>query len=161
MKKILFCPQCGSSLTTVTIEGKERPACPSAQCGYIHWDNPVPIVAALIEHEGSILLARNASWPEKIFSVITGFLESGEEPGEAVLRELKEELGLTGIVAGLIGLYNYAAMNQLIIAYHVKAEGEINLNGEIAETKHIPVEKLRPWNYGTGLAVRDWLEGRK
>jgi hypothetical protein len=22
-------------------------------------------------------------------------------------------------------------------------------------------EKLRPWDFGTGLALRDWLEGRR
>jgi len=26
--------------------------------------------------------------------------------------------------------------------------------------KRVPPEKLRPWSFGTGLAVRDWLAAR-
>ena len=48
-------------------------------------------------------------------------------------------------------------MNQVIIAYHVGAHGEIKTNEEIAGVKAVPPDKLRPWPLGTGLAVRDWL----
>ncbi len=51
-------------------------------------------------------------------------------------------------------------MNQLIIAYEVNAEGNIELGEELEEYKLVPVEKLRPWPFGTGLAVKDWLESR-
>ncbi|MDQ5914526.1 MAG: diphosphatase, partial [Pseudomonadota bacterium] len=47
--------------------------------------------------------------------------------------------------------------NEIIIAYHVQADGEVVLNEELAEFRLIPPEKLRPWDFGTGLAVRDWL----
>jgi NADH pyrophosphatase NudC (nudix superfamily) len=36
---------------------------------------------------------------------ITGFLEKGETPENGVLREVTEELGLTGSSAELIGVY--------------------------------------------------------
>jgi hypothetical protein len=38
--------------------------------------------------------------------------------------------------------------------------GEIVLNEELAEFRLIAPEKLRPWDFGTGLAVRDWLARR-
>ena len=40
------------------------------------------------------------------------------------------------------------------------ASGEIALNEELAEFRLIAPEKLRPWDFGTGLAVRDWLARR-
>jgi len=56
-------------------------------------------------------------------------------------------------------VYDFVRANQVIIAYHVKAKGEITPNPEeIAEYKRVPLKKLRPWNFGTGLAVRDFLE---
>ena len=55
-------------------------ACPDTSCGYVHWDNPLPVVAAIVEYEGRILLARNAAWQEGMFALITGFLENGETP---------------------------------------------------------------------------------
>ncbi len=73
-----YCPICASTLI-LKIEGeRERVACPSGH--WTHWDNPLPVVAALVEVEGRILLARNAAWPEKTFALITGFMERGETP---------------------------------------------------------------------------------
>ena len=31
---------------------------------------------------------------------------------------------------------------------------------EIADAKWIEVDRVEPWNAGTGLALRDWLESR-
>ena len=50
--------------------------------------------------------------------------------------------------------------NELIIAYHVPASGEVRLNEELADYRRIAPEKLRPWDFGTGLALRDWLKTR-
>ncbi|HEX4896439.1 MAG TPA: ADP-ribose pyrophosphatase, partial [Solimonas sp.] len=51
-------------------------------------------------------------------------------------------------------------MNQLIIAYHVLAEGEVRLGEELAEYKHVDFDKARYWPTATGLALRDFLRGR-
>jgi NADH pyrophosphatase NudC (nudix superfamily) len=134
--------------------------CPDAACGYVHWDNPVPIVAALVELDGRIVLARNVAWPEKSFGLVTGFLERDEAPESAVAREVAEELGLATISADLIGLYPFPRMNQLIIAYHVVASGDIVLNEELAEIRMVAPDRVKPWDFGTGLAVRDWLAAR-
>jgi NAD+ diphosphatase len=40
-----------------------------------------------------------------IFSLVTGYLENGESPQEAVIREVSEELGLTGNIKRHIGNY--------------------------------------------------------
>jgi hypothetical protein len=48
-------------------------------------------------------------------------------------------------------------MNQLIIAYHVCAGGVIHLGEELRSYKLVPRRALKPWPFGTGLAVRDWL----
>ena len=155
-----YCPQCGTALGFAEQGGLLRPSCPSAACGFVLWDNPVPVVAALVEYEGCVVLARNAAWPEKHFGLITGFLERNETPASAVAREVVEELGLRVSATELIGLYEFPSKNQLIIAYHVKAAGEIVLNEELAEFRLIEPERLKAWSFGTGFAVRDWLARR-
>lgn len=156
-----YCPLCATPLSTRIREGTLRVACADEACAFVHWDNPVPVVAALVQYRGGVLLARNAAWPEGRFSVITGFLEKGEAPEEAVLREVAEELGLAARLKGFIGYYPFYPQNQLILAFDVEAEGEVALNHELAEYRVIAVDKLRPWDFGTGLAVRDWLARRE
>jgi NAD+ diphosphatase len=155
-----FCPCCGHGLESMEMGGRERLACPAAGCGFVHWGNPTPVVAALIERDGAIVLARNQAWPEKVFALVAGFLEAGESPEQGALREVREELGLEGEIAAFIGVYPFHHRNELILAYHVRAHGEITLGEEIAEVRHVPPEKLRAWPFGTGLAVRDWLAAR-
>ena len=156
-----FCPQCGTPLQTVEIDGRSRQRCGATDCNYIHWDNPIPVVAAIVELDGTVVLARNTNWPENMFGLITGFLEKGETPDEAVRREVEEELGLQVDAVHFVGNYPFFEMNQLLVAYHVAARGEIALGEELAAIKRIPVERLKPWTIGTGPAVRDWLATRR
>jgi NADH pyrophosphatase NudC (nudix superfamily) len=104
---------------------------------------------------------RNKTWPEKFLGLVTGFLEKGETPEQAIQREVKEELGLEGGIAGFVGYYSFFQMNQIILTFHVRATGAVTLGDEIAEYKLLSPDRVRPWNFGTGLAVRDWLEKRK
>lgn len=159
-----YCPTCGSPLQTYPLAGRSRQACPDLDCGWVHWDNPLPVVAALIQcmdREGAVLLARNRAWTTPFFGLITGFLERDESPEEAVAREVMEETALVARRASLIGAYPFQRKNELILAYHVEAAGEIVLNEELAEYRLVAPEALRPWEAGTGLAVADWLKGRR
>jgi ADP-ribose pyrophosphatase YjhB (NUDIX family) len=88
---------------------------------------------------------------------VSGFLERGETPEAATLRELKEELGLDGEIVAMIGVYAFVEMHQLIVAYHVRATGTVRLGDELADYKRVPPDRLKPWPMGTGHAVRDWL----
>ncbi len=132
----------------------------SDSCGYIYWDNPTPVVAAVVEHEGELILAHNKLWPMKFYALITGFLEKNEVPHEAVLREVEEELGLKAHTPTFIGHYGFDRMNQLIIAYHVIGEGEIVLGEELSDYIRVPFDKARYWPAATGLALRDWLSSQ-
>jgi len=157
MSEIQFCPKCSTKLIEKNIEEKQRLSCSSEKCDYIFWDSPVPVVAALVENNKKIILARNKTWPENMFGLITGFLEKDESPEKGVLREVREELGLSGEITELIGVYKFSMMNQLIVAYHVLTEGVIKMGEELVEIKPVAPERLKPWNFGTGLAVRDWM----
>lgn len=75
-------------------------------------------------------------------------------------RELKEETGLDAVETTLIGVYEFIRKNEVIIAYHVKAAGQVRLSAELAEYRLLAPEKLRPWPMGTGHAVADWLRAR-
>jgi len=154
-----FCPQCATPLETVEIEGRERQKCPS--CDFIHWNNPTPVVAAIVEHEGKVILTRNKGWPEKWLGIVAGFLEKDETPEQGILREVREELGIDGEIASFVGHYAFKLRNQIIFAYYVCIEGKITLGDELESIKAVLPEEIRPWDIGTGPALKDWLASRE
>lgn len=155
-----YCQKCGSKLAAETIKGEQRLACSSESCDYVFWDNPVPVVAALVELDGEYIIARNRLWPKNIFSVITGYLEQGEIPEEAVIREVSEELGLQGTVRRFIGNYMFKEKNQLILCYEISARGKINMNHELTEIRRLSPRELSVYDfrplYITEQLIQDW-----
>ena len=155
-----YCPQCKSDLLTVNDDGFERLVCSADECGFIHWNNPTPVVAAVVEHEGEIILANNYNWPDHIFSLITGFLEKGESSEQGTVREVGEELGLRSDHIELIEIYPFYKMNQIIIGYYVQASGTVELNDELRSYKHIKKEDLYHSDSATGYILRDCLNSQ-
>jgi NADH pyrophosphatase NudC (nudix superfamily) len=157
-----YCPQCRSALVPRELGGRTRSACPRAECGFVAWDNPVPVVAAIVERNGEVILVRNVGGPEGWYGLVAGFLEKGEHPEAGIRREIDEEIGLAVRSLEFIGVYPFELRNQIIICYHALAEpGEIRLRAdEIASYRSVPIERLRPWPLGTGPALRDWLAAR-
>lgn len=157
-----FCPQCATPLEWIVQAedggDKARLRCPA--CGYTHWNNPTPVLAAVIEYDGKILLARNAAWPGKMYALITGFMEAGETPQEGIAREISEETSLRTESLNLIGVYDFQRMNQIIIAYHAVCHGEVHLSPELVDYRLYTPDTVKCWPAGTGYALADWLTSR-
>jgi NADH pyrophosphatase NudC (nudix superfamily) len=138
-------------------DGGDKSRLRCAGCNWTHWNNPTPVLAAVIQYQDRILLARNAAWPGKMYALITGFMEAGETPQEGIAREIKEETNLEVAELNLIGVYDFQRMNQVIIAYHALAEGEVKLSPELVDYKLYAYDAVRCWPAGTGYALADWL----
>ena len=146
-----YCPQCATALAE-RVEHED--GCPA--CNWTHWNNPTPVLAAIVEVDGQVLLARNAAWTHRMFALITGFMEAGESPEAGIAREIAEETNLVADELTLVGVHEFLRMNQVIITYHARCHGEVKLSPELAEYKMFAPEDIRC----TGLALADWLRGR-
>ena len=160
-----FCPRCATPLALLSEaeDGGEKARLRCPACGFTHWNNPTPVLAAVIEcadREGRLLLAKNAAWKGNVFALITGFMEAGESPQEGIAREVKEETNLDVQSAKLVGAYEFLRMNQVIIAYHVVATGQVKLSPELVDYRLYDLDKLKCWPAGTGYALADWLRTR-
>lgn len=165
MTEYRFCPNCAAPLALITQaeDGGDKTRLRCADCSFTHWNNPTPVLAAVIEctdRDGQVLLARNAAWPGRFFGLITGFLEAGETPQEGIRREIAEETSLEVETLNLLGVWDFQRMNQIIIAYHAAAHGEIRLSPELAEYKLLAPRDVRCWPQGTGQALATWLRSR-
>ncbi len=157
-----FCPRCGKPMADRGA-GPDRPprrACTGEGCRFVQRRNPTPAVGALVEHDGEIILARNAGWPDGWFALITGYLETGEDPQSAVAREVKEELDLDVVSTTPIGNYIFERKNEVMLCYHAIATGELRLSSELVEYRRYKPHELKPWPRATGLAVADWMRAR-
>ena len=125
------------------------------ECGFVHWGNPTPAVGAIVEHEGEIILARNAGWPPGFFALVTGYLEAKEDPMHAVVREVKEELDLDVVETNLVGNYIFERKNEVMLCYHAVATGTVKLGTELAG---IPPPQARE---PPALEARDRARGRR
>ena len=159
MNKIYqHCPTCTSKLN-INADGYLE--CASEECSFIFYNNPTPVVAAIVEYQPNhVVLAHNKLWPPKWYGLITGFVGEYENPNDTVVREVKEELGLDAEIIEFVGHYTFKRMNQMIMAYHLKASGTIVLNEELDDYRVIPFDKVKTWPAGTGKALKDFLEKR-
>ena len=67
-------------------------------CEICAFNNPKATVTAIIIKDNKLLLLKRNEEPFKnCWDLPGGFLEQGETPEEAVVRELKEELGISRI----------------------------------------------------------------
>ena len=109
-----FCPKCGNSLISRTIEKKQRLIC--GHCGFIYYQNSKPTAGAvLVDKKGRVLLAKRRFNPKKGFwDIPGGFLENGEAPEDGMKRELKEELGIKPKIDKLLGVFmgNYTILSE-------------------------------------------------
>ena len=156
MKEFKYCPLCSAPLAEIR---ENRIEC-SKRCGFVHYDNPTPVAAVVVEYDGKIVFAHNSAWQGDFYGLITGFVDYKEGPEECAVREVKEELDLDATSPTLVGVYPFERLNQVIIGYHVLASGVITLNEELDRYKLIAPEDCVAWPTGTGHALRDWLRSQ-
>jgi len=113
-----FCANCGQP--TVLAKGGWQRDCPS--CSASHFPRTDPVTIMLVEHEGRVLLGRNARFPGRSYSALAGFIEPGETIEEAVAREVFEEAGVRVRDVTYIASQPWPFPSQLMIACHAYAD---------------------------------------
>lgn len=100
---INFCPQCATPVQQQMFEGKARPTCPA--CGYIAFADPKVAATVLIERDNKILFIRRAIDPGRgRWCFPGGYVDFGEDPAAAAMRECREETGLEVTILTLLDL---------------------------------------------------------
>ena len=114
-----------------------------------------PAVICLI-HDGHdrAVLARQTVWPERLFSLIAGFVEAGESFESCVVREVAEEIGLSVTDVRYLGSQPWPFPRSLMVGFHALGDPEqefVFSDGEIAEAAWFTRDEVR-----AALADGDW-----
>jgi NAD+ diphosphatase len=125
-----YCPRCGKP-NELTAAGHVR-ACPAD--GSELFPRVDPAVIMLIRDEDDrVLLARAPSWPEKMRSILAGFVEPGESLEQAVAREVREEVGLTVSDLRYMGSQPWPMPQSLMLGFFARAKGDQELRPDPEE----------------------------
>lgn len=115
-----FCAVCGTP-TAVFRAGWAR-QCPN--CGAEHFPRVDPVVIMLAEHDGRVLVGRQAGFPAGRYSALAGFVEAGESIEEAVFRETLEEAGIRVHNVRYVASQPWPFPSNLMIACIAEAESD-------------------------------------
>jgi NAD+ diphosphatase len=85
------CARCGEP--TAVVEAGWSRRCPKCRAQHFPRTDPA-VIMSVVDPAGRILLGRQVTWPERAFSTLAGFVESGESLEAAVRREVREEAGI-------------------------------------------------------------------
>jgi ADP-ribose pyrophosphatase YjhB (NUDIX family) len=157
-----YCPICGRVLELGVIDGKERKFCPN--CDFIDYKNPLPVAVAIAVKGKKVLMIKRGMAPRKgAWGPPSGFIEVGETPEEACLRELKEETGVSGQVVRLVGVSRLGDKevygDMLMVRYLVKVgDEEISPGDEVEDARFFDIAELSD-NYAKHLS--DLIESNK
>ncbi|MCC7119341.1 MAG: NUDIX domain-containing protein [Anaerolineales bacterium] len=101
LDQVKFCMRCGAAVTQVEKFGSLRPVCPA--CGWVCFIDPKVAAAVVVEKDGRVLLVRRANEPYRgLWTLPAGFINGGEDPAQAAMRECLEETGLCVDVKAVI-----------------------------------------------------------
>ncbi len=114
-----------------------------------------PAVICLV-HDGHdrAVLARQTVWPERLFSLIAGFVEAGESFESCVVREVAEEIGLNVRDVEYLGSQPWPFPRSLMVGFHALGDPEQPFafnDGEIVEAEWFTRAEVR-----TALEHGDW-----
>ena len=112
-----FCSRCGAA-SEITMSGWQR-NCPS--CSTSHFPRTDPVVIMLITQGPNVLLGRSPQWPERMYSLLAGFIEPGETLEAAVRREVFEESGIKVGAVSYLASQPWAFPNSLMFGCHGEA----------------------------------------
>ncbi len=119
-----------------------------------------PAVICLV-HDGAdrAVLARQAVWPERMFSLLAGFVEAGESFEVCVAREIREEIGLTVRDVRYLGSQPWPFPRSLMVGFHAVGDPDQDFSfndGEIVEAAWFTRDEVRE-----ALQAGDWSSTTK
>jgi ADP-ribose pyrophosphatase YjhB (NUDIX family) len=161
-QNIRFCGLCGGAmhLREVLPDRKRFKVCDA--CGYVDFPGPKLVAGCLVIDAGRVLLLRRGIMPQiGRWTFPGGYVDLGETPPQAALRETLEEVGMTVTLGKLLGLYSDPA-HPIAVAVYLAMPGTEppGLSEEATEVRYFAPDEI-PWAdlafHTTQACLRDWV----
>ncbi len=135
-------------------------------CGFIYFRDPKVAAVVFVTHKGQMLLVRRAVIPELgKWALPAGFIDYGEDPREAAVREVREETGLDVRITELIDVLGGDNSGSATIVILFRAEvtgGALAPEDDVSEVaffspEELPLDEIASFQ-STHLLIRRWLD---
>jgi len=159
-----FCPNCATPLRQEPRYGRVRPVCPA--CGFVHCANPRVAVVLFLADRDRVLLVKRGMAPEKgRWALPAGYVDAGERPEAAAVREMREETGLEVVITRRLDLGFDEASRAIVILFEgrmvggtLKGDDDVEearwfAPGELPDASELAFESTR-------RSLQGWLAGR-
>jgi NAD+ diphosphatase len=163
-----FCGRCGQPLQF--IRGGFVARC--VQCAIEHYPRTDPAIIVAVSDGERLLLGRQASWPEKRWSVLAGFLEPGESLEQTVVREVMEEAGVRVRSCRYLASQPWPFPAALMLGFSAEADPQpVRVGAELQDARWFSADELREQIAAGELLISprlsisrwlidDWMSGR-
>lgn len=154
-----FCGRCGKPMQDHAYDRAKH----CSACRLISYPRLSPSIIVLITRGKEMLLARNAAWPNGMYSTLAGFVEAGESIEQTVHREVFEEVGLKVTNLSYFGSQSWPFPNSLMLGFHAEyAGGDIVCQvEEIADAQWFTADNLPqipPKTAISGWLIQEFLD---
>lgn len=154
-----FCPKCGGPLSLLRIKKIEPRRLVCMDCHFVFYLDPKVAATTVVEHKGGLVMVKRTVEPGYGLWVIPGgFVDRGETPEDAAVRETKEEANIDVRLTGLIGIYSYPGPSVVVISYAAEwIGGKLHPTDESSDARAFPPAKI-PWKQ---IAFRSTVDALK
>lgn len=145
-----YCGLCGSSTKLSSFETAK--VC--TKCENVHYPSGTPAIIVLITRKNEILLGRSRRFTKGVYSAIAGFISPAETAEQAVIREVKEEVGLQIEDITYFGSQPWPFPNSFMLAYYARyASGELTIDSnELEDAQWFNIKNLPQLPYRSSIA---------
>lgn len=174
MEHFRFCPVCGGGLESRLLKAGDPVRLVCTACGHVVYLDPKVAVGTIIRVDGQglafasapsrrtgegVVLVRRAIEPGIGLWVFPGgYVDRGELPQAAAIREAREECGLDIRLDGLVNLYAYPGRTPIIIVYAATVTGgALCVDEECSEAAVFHGNDI-PWDQLAFPSTRDALK---
>ncbi len=135
-----FCGRCGAPTARAATE--RAVVCP--KCQLTSYPRISPAIITLVRRGDEALLARSGRFPVPMFSTLAGFSEVGESLEQTLVREVREEVGVTVANVRYFGSQPWPFPHSLMVGFTADwVDGDIIVDGtEIAEARFFRATEL-------------------
>ena len=157
-----FCGRCGAENRPLRTERAKH----CGTCGHLTYPRLSPAIIVLVQRDDRVLLARSPRFPPGMYGLVAGFVEPGENLEQALVREVREETGISINNIRYFGSEPWPFPDSLMVGFTVDfAGGELVADKNEIESvfwfdrDHLP---RIPEKLSISRALIDWwlLKGR-